>query len=612
MRRLFLLSILACACGGNAPCAERACGEDASARDGGDPNAIVALRIEPASLAIELAEGDGGSGNFSAFFVEADGDERAAEDVEWSLGRRDLASIDASGHVSTDTDRGGESTVFASAGELSATATLVLRVTRTFGASDRFETLVTDASAAPILLYPLDGAVSPRNLRPPVVQWRPASGEGDVYRVRLETPHARVVAYLEGDEDSAWPVDEGAWRLLIESDPDAEIAIDVDRWQTSRERALAGASTVRMRVARGVVGGEVYYWALDRGRIYAVDPETATARDVVPSPPPQGDGHRCIACHTVSRDGRWLWGRRFDDDAGFVVDLAGDTTTDPPPMRYAPTSGIDTAAFDPSGDLLLAARGDGALFVADASSGLALESTGLPSSLASMPAWSPSGDLVAWIAASSVDANAPSSLVIADRDGLAFGAPRTLHEGSDAESAPEGGAVDALPSFTPDDRFLVFQHAPQAFTTGLVAPTSALHLVSTEGGAAQRLDALSEGHAFWPTVSPYLTTEANGRRYYWVAFHSRRDYGNALAGTWGRRTRQLWIAAVDADPEEGVDPSFVPVWLPGQEREIDNVAAYWAPEPCRAEGQSCVDDGECCGGACVDGPEGRTCAAPPG
>ena len=617
MRWLSVLVLLS-ACGGEAPCADCA---DASAPDGGDPNAVVAIRIEPSALELEVVDGAADSGRFEAFFVEADGDSRPAEGIEWSLGRRDIVAIDPAGAVSSDSDRGGESTVFARAAmgtlALEGRATVSVRVVRTFGGSDaRLDgELATDAGAAPIVLYPLDGAVMPRNLRPPVVQWRPASGEGDVYRVRLETPHARVVATLTNTGagfSHAWPVDPEAWRVLLETDPDAEIAIDVDRWQASRERAVRGASTVRMRVARGVVGGEVYYWALDRGRIYAVDPETATPRDVVPSPPPQGDGHRCIACHTVSRDGRWLFGRRFDDNAGFVIDLAEDTTTDPPPMRYAPASGIETAAFDPSGERLLAAGPDGALFIADAASGLALGSAGLPTERASMPAWSPSGALVAWIEATALgDAEAPTLLRLARAEGeLAFGAPSVLHRGSDAAGA-EGGSVDALPSFTPDDRFVVFQHGPTAFTTGNAAPRGALYLASTDGGAVWRLDAASEGHAFWPTASPYVTTEPGGR-YFWIAFHSRRDYGNALAGTWGRRTRQLWIAAVDADPDDGVDPSFAPVWLPGQEAAVDNVAAYWAPEPCRTEGQSCVDDGECCGGACVDGAEGRVCAAPPG
>lgn len=622
MRAVATLLLVLTACGGDAPCAGVDCREDASASDSGDPNAVVGLRVEPQSLELDVVDGEPASGRFSAFFVEADGDERPADGIEWVLGRRDFASIDATGMVSTNADRGGEGDVYARAtigsSALEGRAKVRVRVVRTFGEGGTHfdDPPATDAAAAPVLLYPLDGSMMPRNLRPPVVQWRPANGDGDVYRVRLETPHARVVAHVTNEGGTfthSWAVDEDAWRVLIESDPDSEITIDVDRFQASRARTVRGAGTVRMRVARGVVAGEVYYWALDRGRIYAIDPETATAHDVVPNPPPQSGGNRCIACHTVSRDGRWLFGRRFDDNAGWIVDLAGDTTTDPPPMRYAPRSGIDTAAFDPTGDRLLAAGFDGSLFVVDATNGERLASTGLPTELASMPAWSPSGTLAAWIEATSLgEESAPTRLRLAPYEGdLAFGEAVVLHDGRDAEGA-EGGSVDALPSFTPDDRFVVFQHGPQAFTTGITDPQAALYLASTDGRGTWRLDATSEGWAFWPTASPYITNEADGRRFYWIAFHSRRDYGNQLAGTWGQRRRQLWIAAVDANPTAGVDPSFAPVWLPGQEREHDNVAAYWAPEPCKAEGQTCTDHGECCGGACIDGAEGRVCAAPPG
>ena len=620
-------------CTGTDRCAASEClAPDAGDLDAARGDDIVALRVDPDTLALDLAEGEDATAELRAFVIEADGDEHPATGVTWRVSPHTLAAIDDDGRLHVTATRGGVGRARAELGALSAYADLSIRVTRTVthDAPEAAPALfaaepIADPATAPVLLYPLDGALTPRNLRPPVVQWRPMTGAGDVYRVRLETPHARAIAYVAA-ADHAWPVDEPSWRLLIESDPDAEITIAVDRYHAARDRVVAGADPVHVRVARGVVGGDVYYWALDEGRIMAVTPATAARRDVVPTPPAQPDGQRCIACHTVSRDGRWLFGRRFDDDAGFVLDLSTDLTTDPVPTRYPPASGIDTAAFDPTGDFLLASRTSGeGLFVVDARTGDEHPTEGLDAAGAgaSMPAWSPRGDLIAFVGgpADTGDPDSPRALHLARRtatDPLTFDTPVTLDDGITLGAAPEGGAVSALPTFTPDDRFVVFQHGPRAYTTGLTDPHGALYLVSTDTTttpAPVRLDRVSgaPGDAFWPTASPYVTDEGAGRRVYFIAFHSRRDYGNALAGTWGTRKRQLWIAAVDADPSGGVDPSSAPVWLPGQDPATHNVAAHWAPEPCKGTGASCVDGGECCGGVCADGPtgEGRTCAAPP-
>ena len=43
---------------------------------------------------------------------------------------------------------------------------------------------VVDAAAAPRILYPVEGAVMPRNLLAPVVQWQPQNGAGDLVTTR--------------------------------------------------------------------------------------------------------------------------------------------------------------------------------------------------------------------------------------------------------------------------------------------------------------------------------------------------------------------------------------------------------------------------------------------
>ncbi len=109
---------------------------------------------------------------------------------------------------------------------------------------------------------------------------------------------------------------------------------------------------------------------------------------------------------------------------------------------------------------------------------------------------------------------------------------------------------------------------------------------------------------FQPNFSPF---DEGG--YFWVVFLSRRDYGNATAGTRGTQRQQLWVAAINKDGT--ADPSQVPYWLPGQDSQHKNIAAFYAPRACREDGDSCTVNSECCGGDCRPDMSGNLVCAPP-
>ena len=112
-----------------------------------------------------------------------------------------------------------------------------------------------------------------------------------------------------------------------------------------------------------------------------------------------------------------------------------------------------------------------------------------------------------------------------------------------------------------------------------------------------------------PTVNPIATGGYN-----WVVFTSRRAYGNVLAGDpfanesqTGPQpfTKKLWIAAIDANPTPGKDPSHPAFYLPGQELLAGNMRGYWAVSPCKPDGSSCSTGADCCGGFCEQGDAGQ-------
>ena len=61
-------------------------------------------------------------------------------------------------------------------------------------------------------------------------------------------------------------------------------------------------------------------------------------------------------------------------------------------------------------------------------------------------------------------------------------------------------------------------------------------MVSRDGNTSYNLDNLNSGvsNSFYPTFSPF---DAGG--YYWLAFFSTRDYGNAQVGTSGNDGSRL-------------------------------------------------------------------------
>lgn len=598
--------------------------------DAGDPRDrdVVSIVVEPPTAELVSIDGSMPEQTFTVVATLRDGTTRAAFAPLFELDSREIGDIDAAGGLFVANGIiGGTATVTASvlgaSGTLAATATVTVRLERTVlvpgapaDAATRFGgATVTDPARAADIVYPLDGAVMPQNVYPAEVQWL-LGVAGDLFRVTLSKPHVSIVGYLLHDGAAfrnGWLVDEAAWRSLAQTDPDDTARITVDRWEAATGEVI-GSTPVSTRFARAALAGSIYYWDIEAGRIVRINDGTATREAIMPSPPVALDGARCVGCHTVSTSGRYMAGRLGGgENIGAVFDLTSDLTGDPPPTMF-PIGGSSIhwwfSSWSPDDTRMVITTLESsarALRFMDPFAGVDVPVTGALPTNATHPAWSPDGGSIAYVTNVNTWGGAfvAGDVAVIPVTGDSVGAPVVIHTGASLAGSSPPGVADSYPTWTPDSARIAFGHGSGCRSED---QHGALYIMARDGSGVVRLDrANGSGDAnFQPRFSPF---DSGG--YFWLSFLSRRDYGNTIAGTRGRAFQQIWVTAIGTAPAAGGDPSEVPYWLPGQNTASRNISAYWAPRPCRPDGEACSVGSECCGGDCRPGTDGALVCSPP-
>src|SRR5690606_20562332 len=201
-------------------------------------------------------------------------------------------------------------------------------------------------------------------------------------------------------------------------------------------------------------------------------------------------------------------------------------------------------------------------------------------------------------------------------------------------TATEPDHIPGWPFFLPDGKGVVFQLELQAGESERLVTRSGsqgqLWWTDLQGNAHPLDRANGTGYLptgpnghdndailnYEPTVAPIV---AGG--YAWVVFTSRRLYGNVATrapyesdarefdlsegNPQGPTTKKLWVTAIDMPPTPGKDPSHPAFYLPAQELVAGNSRAFWVPDVCVEQGESCTSGDECCGGYCRANAEGE-------
>ncbi len=345
----------------------------------------------------------------------------------------------------------------------------------------------------------------------------------------------------------------------------------------------------------------IYYWASSQGNLMSQVFGQTSAPTVI-----EGD---CTACHSLSRAGTRIGYSRcvagncgaeyvgflhYDGSAWNEVVNANNEAIQGTYTTFAP---VGNPYPDDTQGLAMVVSGAGTLSLYDPDTGSAM-----PSNLAAvavagrsalMPDWSADGKTVVFASApgtgQSVDLTdgsiATMSYSSAGGSNI-FGTPQFLVT---APITLVGNNYPNLffPSFSPDGDWIVFDAALgnwRNFSNENVAGTR-LALVPAKGGTPVDLTAINgttgAEDVTWPHWAPGNTTD-----YYWIVYSTERDYGHEVTvansnpqciENGDQQCKQIWIGAISKAALMGGsgDPSFAPVWLPGQSTQADNISPYW-------------------------------------
>jgi len=339
-------------------------------------------------------------------------------------------------------------------------------------------------------------------------------------------------------------------------------------------------------------------------------------------------GGHCIGCHTITNDGQFMaltiggsstinaanWELLdIKNQALELINPVGggglDTSSDPSatpsndPANYWKSyrnEGYATeTAWGPNNDVMVSMYNSQLYFnsvmVNGTSATVTRQGAAFPTSAAKLdpyqsdPFWSHDGSLFAFTSFNQTGTNGGTNgdLKLNGQIAIADATKETVTDDARVLVGHGNNLSNYYPCISEDSSYVVFNQSicgsgndpsPLGGGYGIGScdgyddASAELWWVSANGGATTRLDAANgivNGNVVnydnsWPRFSPDVGT-FRGNKLYWIAFSSRRPYGvQANTGGLTSSQPQLWFTGVSVGEINVGDPSYAPVWLPGQ------------------------------------------------
>ncbi|HLL21614.1 MAG TPA: hypothetical protein VK427_05760, partial [Kofleriaceae bacterium] len=266
---------------------------------GGDDTAdFEQIELDPAFAMVTVELGSTAQQTYKVYGVNggkrSDITSRCGLDLDAAFGTTSGATV-------TVHARGGKTTVNAACGTLTGQAVLAVKLAGQVvvgpntppNAPALFAsaTAGTDASRAPAIEYPIDKAVSPRNIPSIEFQWTAAGN--DLFHVALRSSFAEIDVYTTNVEAL---MSAPHWESLVGTVAGENLAITVEGLAQAAPATKYASSLTTLVVSNDNIDKTaIYYWASSQGNIMS-----QTFGDPTPPSLVKGD---CTSCHSLSRNG---------------------------------------------------------------------------------------------------------------------------------------------------------------------------------------------------------------------------------------------------------------------------------------------------------------------
>jgi len=425
----------------------------------------------------------------------------------------------------------------------------------------------TNAANEPAVVYPSHQTMFPVNVSRVRFEWTEPAADL-AYELRFVGDATRVSIFTTGN---AWAPTEEEWDWVAESNRGGAVAFTVSAIDPTDSAQAWASATIDVFFSDAAVPGAIYYWSTGTSGVMRARIEDSISQKFY-TDPEADDAGECVACHTVSRDGRRM-AMGYGGEALRTIEIDTLDVLTPTPGQAERKVGWST--FSPDGELLLVSE-KGVLRLLETATGEPVgDNEGLvplpEGKKANMPDWSGLGDKVAFAMTSkdkvgNKDIEAASIAVIDYANG-AWGAVDVLVE------SQGGDDNNFFPAWSPDSAWIAYVNAQQKSKD---AVTATIRLVSADGGTSRELTRLNGrvnaedgvidiGNAM-PRWAPSTLPGT-----FWLAFSSLRAY--ATLRPQDDKEDQIWIAAID--PAASGDVSYAAFWAPFQSIEDGNHRAFW-------------------------------------
>ncbi|MDX2019385.1 MAG: hypothetical protein SF187_04030 [Deltaproteobacteria bacterium] len=443
-------------------------------------------------------------------------------------------------------------------------------------------------AGAPQIVYPSNQTRFPRNIYRTLFQWK-ATGNSE-YRLIFTGPGTTVTVFTDGVHPlcagkagtACWEADESSWHLIADGNAGRTVSWIVDGLDTSGAAAVVKRSdAVTLGFSLKKVEGAIFYWSttsagIRRANVSAAEPENYIAGKPATTYASPTDSVKCVACHVVSRDGKFMLAPVQAASGGGLWIMEVTRAAPPTPLvkNVANTGGHGFATISPDNENVVAAWG-GKMWMLDRVTGTKKMDLPLGATLATHPDWSPNGTQVVFSTGKG-DSPAAASLAVIPFMNGAWGAVKVLLAATATTKPVKGmppppGGSNLFPMHSPDSQWIAFSRGKG----GHGDLSAQLWVMPSAGGApielvnANRVVSNAMGDGLTENSQP---TWAPSGDLLWVAFNSQREYG--VVSPAGRQ--QIWVAAID--PEKlgtNEDPSFPAFRLQFQGLNEDNHRAFW-------------------------------------